>query len=839
MIDTLINDGNIGNNQNSFWDTDIPVLIITILSFLILTWFNYLIIKRERKKFINTFKGGKWFKASRLSYIQFKQGRPYSDYLHRTEVENTVIEAIRNKKHIILTGRPLRGKTRTMVECLKQLKRTSVLLPYPADYNNEIVFPKKHLLNGKNRIVVFDDLQKFFEPGKDPRKLIDKIIDNDWLIVSTCRTFEEWKTVQRIWGISLNILDPIEIPEVNKIIAQEAAILNGIELPLHFDGKNIGTVFVDLDEMRLQYNSKITPFQKQILLAIKKLFAIGKYNTKGEITLSTIKILSNIKQSDSQWLKDMATIIEKGFVSGNPYNIIPEQVYFDLIVEPQLSFSEIIRDINNTFPNEEINYHKLIFAASNQKAYNIIQALKQANINPDVYQYNMLIAKQESFEQGKALISEMKNEDLKPDVITYNTLMRVCKDFEQGKALISEMKKEDLKPNVITYSTLMRVCKDFEQGKALISEMKNEDLKPDVITYSTLMRVCKDFEQGKALISEMKNEDLKPDVITYNTLMRVCKDFEQGKALISEMKNEDLKPDVITYSTLMTVCKDFEQGKALISEMKNEDLKPDVITYSKLLEKVETEDDFTSWITEFCSTDLTPNVYILNGLKNIFPILYNSSKLSEIFITLLRFNARTFFSWIGYFKIADVNNFINSFPIEAIDTDFKKLGFANYYIQKGELESAKKLMDMVEIKNYSFFKYSGNYWFQFSDFDKAIDCYENALLISENDIQRSRICDMMAFAIKESNSEDKIEKGVEYCKQSFIYFPGGSSNARQLLTYFTLNFCLIDQIPQRLQGLRHDFNIGRGTIKKIINEINDEERKELILNIMQTKFNEN
>ena len=743
MIDTLINDGNIGNNQNSFWDTDIPVLIITILSFLILTWFNYLIIKRERKKFINTFKGGKWFKASRLSYIQFKQGRPYSDYLHRTEVENTVIEAIRNKKHIILTGRPLRGKTRTMVECLKQLKRTSVLLPYPADYNNEIVFPKKHLLNGKNRIVVFDDLQKFFEPGKDPRKLIDKIIDNDWLIVSTCRTFEEWKTVQRIWGISLNILDPIEIPEVNKIIAQEAAILNGIELPLHFDGKNIGTVFVDLDEMRLQYNSKITPFQKQILLAIKKLFAIGKYNTKGEITLSTIKILSNIKQSDSQWLKDMATIIEKGFVSGNPYNIIPEQVYFDLIVEPQLSFSEIIRDINNTFPNEEINYHKLIFAASNQKAYNIIQALKQANINPDVYQYNMLIAKQES------------------------------------------------------------------------------------------------FEQGKALISEMKNEDLKPDVITYNTLMRVCKDFEQGKALISEMKNEDLKPDVITYSTLMTVCKDFEQGKALISEMKNEDLKPDVITYSKLLEKVETEDDFTSWITEFCSTDLTPNVYILNGLKNIFPILYNSSKLSEIFITLLRFNARTFFSWIGYFKIADVNNFINSFPIEAIDTDFKKLGFANYYIQKGELESAKKLMDMVEIKNYSFFKYSGNYWFQFSDFDKAIDCYENALLISENDIQRSRICDMMAFAIKESNSEDKIEKGVEYCKQSFIYFPGGSSNARQLLTYFTLNFCLIDQIPQRLQGLRHDFNIGRGTIKKIINEINDEERKELILNIMQTKFNEN
>ncbi|MEK6868925.1 MAG: pentatricopeptide repeat-containing protein, partial [Nanoarchaeota archaeon] len=427
MIDTLTSSKYLLTDSDFlFW-----TLVVTILIFIGGIVVPYILVRRERKKHLNTFRDSKWFKASHLSYHQFKEARPVSKYLHREEIEKEILGKIANRKHIVLTGTPLRGKTRTMVECIRQLKKTSILIPYPAEFNDEIIFPRK-LFTGKNRIVIFNDLQKFFEPGKDPSKLINKINENDWIIVANCRTIEEWNTVRKVWGIPSNILEPIEIPEADENLAAEAAALNGISLPLYFDGRNIGTVFVDLDEMRLRYDSGISTVQKQILKEIKKLFLVGIYNSNGEILLSSIKKLTALLPltlTDTDWLNNMQGIIDKGFVSGFPYAVVPEQVYFDRIIEPQLSITEIISNIREAFSKKDLNFNKLIYSAETpQKALMIIEEFQKAGIKPDIYQYTMLMAKQESLEQGKKLLNKMIEEGISPNVVTYNTLIHLCED---------------------------------------------------------------------------------------------------------------------------------------------------------------------------------------------------------------------------------------------------------------------------------------------------------------------------------------------------------------------------------------------------------------------------
>ena len=409
-----------------------------------------------------------------------------------------------------------------MVECIRQLKNTFVLIPYPSDYNTEIIFPRQHLLRRKNRIVVFNDLQKFFEPGKDILKLIDKIKEQDWHILANCRTVEEWETVKRLWGISSNILEPIEIPEVDENFALQVAALNGIPLPSYFDRKNIGTIFVNLDEMRLRYNSKISNTQKQILIAIKKLLFVGVNNSKGEILLSSIKELTGLlplQLTDPEWLDNLTGIIEKGFVSGSHLAVVPEQVYFDLIIEPQLSIGDIINDIIKISGENNRVLNKLIYSAeTSEKAIDIIREFQKASIKLDVYHYNIAIAKQKSEREGKRLLDEMIKKGIPPDVVTYTTLIHLCKDYNLAVALKTEMIKKGITPDVVTYNTLLEKAENEGDTIKWIIEFCSTDLIPNARTAASLEKAIPLFVASSRL-NEMFDMLLRFNPILFFSLI--------------------------------------------------------------------------------------------------------------------------------------------------------------------------------------------------------------------------------------------------------------------------------------------------------------------------------
>ncbi len=300
------------------------------------------------------------------------------------------------------------------------------------------------------------------------------------------------------------------------------------------------------------------------------------------------------------------------------------------------------------------------------------------------------------------------------------------------------------------------------------------------------------------------------------------------------MKDEGITPNEVTFNTLLN--KDsvtYEQGVDIIKQMKDEGITPNEVTYSTLLEKVKTEENAVDWIIQFCSTNLTPGSYITSGLKKVFPVFnFNeSSRLMEVFAEMLRFNPIMFFNWLGNFEIIHVSKFIKENSVISNATDFNKLGFASYYLNHDELETAKKTIDTVENQNYYYFKYLGYYWLKKEDYEKAEDNYKQALSLSENDSQRVGIYDILSSIIKLLKLGGRIEEAKEYCRKSISFEPGGSPMAKQLLTYFTFEYSSIEEIPLIIKELKK-FNIGKKTIKAALKDIVDEEKKKLVYRVL-------
>ena len=910
--------------QVIFW-----TLLVTV-ALAIIAVIQFVQSGRERKKLLHVFRGGKWYDSSELSYDQFREARPNSKYLHRQELERTILGKIADGQSVVLTGTPLRGKTRTLVECLRQLNHASVLIPYPSNYGADIVFPKKRTLRPKKKIIVFDDLQKFFEPDKNPVRLIDRIKEQNWLILASCRTVEEWETVKRAWGISSNILEAIEVPTVDENLGAQVAALNGISLPSHFDRKNIGTIFVDLDEMRLRYNSKTSTVQRQILVAIKKLTLAGICNYKGEIQLESVKLLTRrlpLTLSDSEWLDNVQAIIDKGFVSGTPFAVQPDQVLFDTVVEPQLPIPDIIEEVKEMLPGVHLNVNRLLYSADTpQEALHVIRVLQRAGIATNVYHYNIVMGKQDTQREGESLLKEMIEKRVAPDVVTYNMLMNLCEDFNAAGAIKEEMIRRRVTPDVFTYNTLINFCDDLDSAIALKKEMIQKHIAPDVITYTTLMKLCKDLSfamtlkgemsqkhiapnvftfntlinlceglntavalkeemsrenvapnaftfnllinlcedsrSAKALREEMIQKKIAPDVVTYTTLMKRCEDFGSAMALKEEMIEKKIAPNAFTYATLMkrcedfssavalkeemiqkgiapnavtyniliNLCEDFGSAIALKEEMAHKKIPPDVVTYGSLLEKALTEKDVYDWVVDFSSTELIPNTYIIHGFERIIPLVITSPRLVEMLALVLRFNPIMFFECLNMFSIDTAEQFTSQHRDEAVSSDFIKLGFANYYLQAEKLDTAKTYLDLCSIRNYYYYKYSGDYWRQNKNVDLAEDNYKNAVLFSETPSQRASIYYKLASLAREFMQEEKMGKAMEYCQQSILLQPDNSPEAKRLLAFLTIETTALDALLAKMEELRSNYHIGKKTIKLVLRDIGEKEKKNLVSN---------
>ena len=589
----------------------------------------------------------------------------YPQYYYR---RNTVDEKIKsffiNKEPVLLvTGNPLAGKSRAVLEILKEIVNWQILLI--TDLNNlslPLILPSN--INPAQTVVFFDDIDNNYIQHKDiTNALLKLLLEQKIKILATCRTGPEYARLRVSLDRDMNLLflDPNNMVEIQKIdIQQLKKAFDGSAVPKldwnSFDG-NIGSIFLDLQTMRSRFDKLKTSKNPEDLLAVTILLGLKcHYHQQNfEINKSTYfssKIKEFCKRYQkidnifiSIWLdaieKINSTQTDLNFIVDNGDYINTEEVYLDnnkKVVWPALNTQSINSLINQLYPNDldkknagfpySVGYFtdQIINTTSFDDCKLFLQMALALGTLLDISTYNILMNKAPSYEETREILDkEMKAASVKPNIVTYDTLMKKAPSYEIARAILDkEMKTASVKPDEITYSTLMDKAPSYEIARAILDkEMKTASVKPDEITYSTLMDKAPSYEIARVILDkEMKAASVKPNVVTYSTLMDKAPSYEIARVILDkEMKAASVTPDVVTYNTLMDKAPSYEIARAILDkEMKAASVTPNIVTYNTLMDKASSYEIAHAILDkEMKAASVTPDIVTYDTLMDKAP----------------------------------------------------------------------------------------------------------------------------------------------------------------------------------------------------------------------------
>jgi pentatricopeptide repeat domain-containing protein 1 len=232
------------------------------------------------------------------------------------------------------------------------------------------------------------------------------------------------------------------------------------------------------------------------------------------------------------------------------------------------------------------------------------QAIKACSFQPRLPAFTTLIqqcARARSWDKAFEVFEAMKETDVQPNVITYSCLISAAADrWEQALALFREMQEAaksgvDCKPNLITFSALISSCARggrLDKALEIFEEMQAEKIEADTIIYSALLSGCEkagQFETALRLLEEAHAAGSCAMVNNYDALIRKCgekENPEKALELFLEMQMAAVEP---ARSTCLALLSAFEAGLRarqalqLIEAMQGSFLPPDAEFYNRTL----------------------------------------------------------------------------------------------------------------------------------------------------------------------------------------------------------------------------------------------------------------
>ena len=324
-----------------------------------------------------------WKKSSHLKPKDILRDRAkkefgFKSYHYPRLQEKSIKEKIEKGENVIVTGNPLAGKTRSVYQVLKQLKRYDVISPKIVDIDTGNFRVPCRLTFWRKKILILDDLNKFV--GKQNFEyLISEFSKRKIPIIATCRSGPEY---EQIWKkleekLSLTFGDPIEIPKVSREEGEKIAKETGKDkLPESFDG-TIGSIFLPLDAMRERFKS-LQPEEKGILLSLKRLHLAGIYRERDIYSTERVKLVCQKKEGIEgkpyQWQEWLKNLEKNGFIEfmGDEECRV-EEAYLERVVEEEIDPAKNLKEMISIFANDP----EALFSIG-LRAYSVGEILKSA-----------------------------------------------------------------------------------------------------------------------------------------------------------------------------------------------------------------------------------------------------------------------------------------------------------------------------------------------------------------------------------------------------------------------------------------------------------------------------
>lgn len=298
-----------------------------------------------------------WKKSSSLNQSEILQERPFSKYYYQRQEDKLFQQRLNERKSTLIIGSPLSGKTRAVYQALTNSNKVyDVIIPRFADINLESFLIPRHFRFWKPKLILIDDLHRFVEI-KNFEHLLNISLKNRMCIIATCRSGFEFKKVkntlldknihmEEIFGEMI-----IEFPSISKETGKDIAIKAGIDWnDVNFNG-TVGSIFMHLSEMEKRYDN-CSETEKNILIAIKKLYVTGINNEKQFFLLNWIK---NVTQNDGlvgedfQWDGWLNSLKGKEFIKTKNNNVWIDETYLENIVDVDKSNLAIFKEMITTF----------------------------------------------------------------------------------------------------------------------------------------------------------------------------------------------------------------------------------------------------------------------------------------------------------------------------------------------------------------------------------------------------------------------------------------------------------------------------------------------------------
>lgn len=300
--------------------------------------FFYKRYKRKKKYYKQINK-----KISKIKLESFQGYRPVYKYFSRG-IEQEISDLIKQKKSLLLVGKPLSGKSRILYEVVQCFKiKTNISLLRIREYNyDDFIFPRNIRKKKKTYVVIIDDLQLFVEQP-DFNYIFNEFKRRGFLIISSCRSGFEYTNTKNAFIRKMGIFESnfdsniFNIENISSTEAENISILNNLlcnEVRKRFDG-TIGSLFMPLEEMERRFNNCVEE-EKLILRDLKKLYLIEAYSEKDTYPLSWIEIKSNEKSLNLQKYK-FKHILEqlqtREFLVIERSNLYVDSAYINNVIE--------------------------------------------------------------------------------------------------------------------------------------------------------------------------------------------------------------------------------------------------------------------------------------------------------------------------------------------------------------------------------------------------------------------------------------------------------------------------------------------------------------------------
>jgi pentatricopeptide repeat protein len=586
----------------------------------------------SKKEGIKDFEYYKSIPIKEIKSVDILETRSYTDqgfhpyYLDRRYIDDELIYNYQNRRHTIIAGKPLAGKSRAFLNlCHLNLsdKEVDVLFVKRKDFKeHEIDFP----ITTSEMILFFDDFEQYVDLENLNLFLRKAFLHPQIRVIATCREDQlsevENKLTKEFENFHIIKILPLSKLEENEFKANIPNIAHKKS-----DG-TIGGFSFPLHEMHKRFKSLLSgSLDKEIMRTCKVLRIWGKVTPEKEYLINDIKEYFqkrriNYFQNDKpippfEWDRAIQSLESKKLILINGNALQVEELYLEEFVEEDEG--KIKQEILDFFP-EIITFNKLLNKAPDyEEAKQVFQQMQDLGIRPNEVTFNSLLTKAPDYKEAKQVLQQMQELGIRPNEVTFSSLLTKAPDYEEAKQVFQQMQDLGIRPNEFTFNSLLTKAPDYEEAKQVFQQMQDLGIRPDEFTFSSLLTKAPDYEEAKQVFQQMQDLGIRPDEFTFSSLLTKAPDYEEAKQVFQQMQDLGIRPNEFTFSSLLTKAPDYEEAKQVFQQMEELGIRPDEFTFSSLLTKAPDYEEAKQVLQQMQELGIRPDEFTFSSLLTKAP----------------------------------------------------------------------------------------------------------------------------------------------------------------------------------------------------------------------------